>query len=73
LLTEARKVAHNIAQKGPIALSLAKKAIESGYDKELAEGCKLEVEAFAECFTTSDRKEGIEAFIERRPPVFTNK
>ena len=73
LLEESRKTARKIARKGPVAVSLAKKVIEDGYDKELSRGCKLEVEAFAECFTTSDRKEGIKAFIEKRTPVFTNK
>jgi len=73
LLSEAKKMALKIAQKGPIALRLAKRVIDSGYNKELSEGCALEREAFVECFTTSDRKEGMKAFLEKRKPIFTNR
>ena len=73
LLSEAKKMALKIAQKGPIALRLAKRVIDSGYNKELSEGCTLEREAFVECFTTSDRKEGMRAFLEKRKPMFTNR
>jgi len=73
LLPEAKKMAQNIAQKGPIALKLAKRAIDSGYNKELSEGCKLERAAFVESFTTSDSKEGMKAFLEKRKPVFKNR
>jgi len=73
LLPETKKMAQKMAQKGPVALKLAKRAIDSGYNKELSEGCKLEREAFVECFTTSDRKEGMSAFLEKRKPVFKNQ
>jgi enoyl-CoA hydratase len=73
LLPEAKKLASRIAQKGPIALRLAKRVIESGYNKELSEGCKLEMSAFVDCFTTSDCKEGMKAFLEKRKPVFTDQ
>jgi enoyl-CoA hydratase len=73
LLPEAEKMALKIAQKGPIALKLAKRVIDSGYNKDLSEGCELERKAFVECFTTSDRKEGMKAFLEKRKPIFTNQ
>ena len=73
LIPEAKKLAHKIAEKGPIALALAKKVIEAGFDKDLREACKLEVDAFSQCFTTEDRKEGISAFLEKRKPRFTNQ
>jgi len=73
LISEAKKLAHKIAEKGPIALALAKKVIEAGFDKDLREACKLEVDAFSQCFTTEDRKEGISAFLEKRKPRFTNQ
>ena len=72
LLSEAIKIALKIARKGPIALRLAKRVIDSGYEKELSDGCKLEVEAFVESFDTEDRKEGISAFLEKRKPVFSS-
>jgi enoyl-CoA hydratase len=73
LLPEARKMALKIAQKGPVALKLAKRVIDDGYDMKLPEGCKLEREAFVDCFNTSDRKEGMKAFLEKRKPNFTNQ
>ena len=73
LLPEAKKMAQKIARKGPVALKLAKRAIDGGYNKELTKGCKLEMDAFVECFTTSDRKEGMSAFLEKRKPVFKNR
>ena len=73
LLPEAKKIAQHLAQKGPIALTLAKRAIDSGYNKELSEGCKLERDAFVESFTTSDSKEGMSAFLEKRKPIFKNQ
>ena len=73
LLPEAKKMAKKIAEKGPVALKLAKRAIDGGYNKELSRGCALEIDAFVECFTTSDGKEGMNAFLEKRKPVFKNQ
>ena len=73
LLPEAEKVAQLISAKGPVALTLAKRAIESGYDVPLSEGCKKEIDAFVESFSSQDRDEGIKAFLEKRKPVFTGK
>ncbi len=73
LLPEAEKMAQLISAKGPVALTLAKRAIESGYDVSLSDGCKLEIDAFVESFSSQDRDEGIKAFLEKRKPVFTGK
>ena len=73
LLPEAEKMAQLISAKGPVALTLAKRAIESGYDVPLSEGCKKEIDAFVESFSSQDRDEGIKAFLEKRKPVFTGK
>ena len=73
LLPEAEKMAQLISAKGPVALTLAKRAIESGYDMPLSEGCKKEIGAFVESFSSQDRDEGIKAFLEKRKPVFTGK
>jgi len=73
LLPEAEKMAQLISAKGPVALALAKRAIESGYDVPLSEGCKKEIDAFVESFSSQDRDEGIKAFLEKRKPVFTGK
>ena len=73
LLPEAVKMAQLISTKGPVALALAKRAIESGYDVPLSDGCKKEIDAFVESFSSQDRDEGIKAFLEKRKPVFTGK
>jgi len=73
LIPEAKKMALKIAQKGPLALRLVKRVIDKGYNRELSEGCRLEIEAFVDCFNTSDGKEGIRAFLEKRNPIFTNQ
>jgi enoyl-CoA hydratase len=73
LLQEAEKIAQVISKKGPVALALAKGVIESGYDLSLSEGCEKEVDAFVESFSSEDRGEGINAFLEKRKPVFKGK
>jgi enoyl-CoA hydratase/carnithine racemase len=39
----------------------------------LAQGCKTETDAFVSCFETEDRREGMQAFIEKRKPKFTGR
>ena len=73
LLPEAEKMAQLISAKGPVALTLAKRAIESGYDVPLSDGCRNEIDAFVESFGSKDRDEGIKAFLEKRKPLFTGK
>ena len=73
LLPEARKVAETIASKGALAVKGAKRAIQKGCDVELAAGCALEREIFAKCFATEDQKEGMAAFLEKRPPEFKGR
>jgi enoyl-CoA hydratase len=73
LLPEAEKMAQLISTKSPVALALAKRAIESGYDVPLPEGCTKEIDAFVESFNSQDRDEGIKAFLEKRKPLFTGK
>jgi len=72
-LTEVKKVAAQIASKGALSLSLAKTAIDSGYNVDLASGCRIEQDLFALCFSHSDQKEGMSAFLEKRKPKFTSK
>lgn len=71
-LRAARDWAHTIAQKAPRAVAAAKQAIHTGLDGTLAEGLRVEQEAFLrEVMTSPDLAEGIAAFVERRPPKFT--
>ncbi|MGD0719238.1 MAG: enoyl-CoA hydratase-related protein [Thermoplasmata archaeon] len=67
----ARDLAHTIAQKAPKAVQAAKRAINEGRDRPLAEGIALEARLFeTEVLPSGDLGEGIAAFIEHRPPKF---
>ena len=73
LMTEAKELAQKILSKSSVALSLAKKAINSGADMSLSSGLDLETQCFARCFATEDQKEGMKAFMEKRKPEFKNR
>lgn len=70
LLAHCRAVVGRIAKKGPLAVARAKRVIAQGADLPLAAGNQLEREAFAELFPSGDRKEGMTAFLEKRPANF---
>lgn len=70
LLNHCRAVVSRIAKKGPLAVARAKRVIAQGADLPLAAGNQLEREAFADLFHSTDRKEGMTAFLEKRPAVF---
>jgi enoyl-CoA hydratase len=67
------ELAQGLADKAPLALSLAKSTILRGLDASLETGLALEREAFALVFTTEDAKEGVRAFLGKRPPRFTGR
>ena len=73
LMDEAKKMAFAIAGKSKVALALAKSAINRGLNQDLRTGLDYEIECFAQCFATSDQKEGFRAFLEKRKPCFTDK
>ncbi|RLB03437.1 MAG: enoyl-CoA hydratase/isomerase family protein [Deltaproteobacteria bacterium] len=70
LLEEAKEVARRMAKNGPVALKMAKKVVERGYDVPLQEGEELEISAWANLFSTHDQKEGMRAFLEKRKATF---
>jgi len=70
LLDEAKKLAKEIAAKAPIALRLAKEAVLRAFESPLEDGLAHERRNFALLFATEDQKEGMLAFIEKRPPTF---
>jgi enoyl-CoA hydratase len=73
LMAEARKCAEKIASKGPVAIELSKRAVRASEELPLTEGNRLERELFALAFTTADQKEGMRAFLEKRPARFEGK
>ncbi|MDX1611345.1 MAG: enoyl-CoA hydratase-related protein [Candidatus Thermoplasmatota archaeon] len=73
VLAEAIELGQSIANNGPVAVQLAKKAVRNGYDGSLDAGDALEAESFAACFATEDQKEGMQAFLEKREADFQGK
>jgi enoyl-CoA hydratase len=73
LMGEALKTADTIASMSLPALMLAKEAVNRAFETTLAEGIRFERRAFHSLFATADQKEGMAAFIEKRPAKFTNK
>lgn len=71
--TEALKVAHAIASKGPIALRFAKEGVLKAFETPLSEGLEFERKLFYMLFATEDQKEGMRAFVEKRKPTFKGK
>jgi enoyl-CoA hydratase len=71
--SEALKVAHEMARKGPIALRLAKESVLKAFEMPLSEGLEYERKLFYTLFSTEDQKEGMSAFVEKRKPTFKGK
>jgi len=73
LLSEAVKIADRIAgMSRPIAM-MVKEAVNRAYETTLAEGVRFERRLFHSTFATEDRKEGMEAFIDKRKAAFRNR
>jgi len=70
LLEHAVAQARKIADKGPVAVAQAKRALEIGSGADLHVATELEIQAFAVCFGTADAREGMKAFLEKRPAAF---
>jgi enoyl-CoA hydratase len=73
LEAKTMEIANRIADKGPIALSMAKEAVKIASRSNLDEGLRREVDLFALLFSTEDKDEGVAAFLEKRKPVFKGK
>lgn len=67
------EIASRIAEKGPIALRMAKEAVKLASRSNLDEGLRREVDLFALCFATEDKDEGVQAFLEKRKPEFKGR
>ncbi|MFH1758865.1 MAG: enoyl-CoA hydratase-related protein [Pseudomonadota bacterium] len=70
---EAKKLLKKINNKGPVAIKMAKKAIDEGLAMSLRGGLDLEAQCQSVCFATEDKDEGAKAFIEKRPANFKGK
>jgi enoyl-CoA hydratase len=66
-------VVAELAAKGPIALRYAKEAILKGTDMSFDQGVRLEEDLYVLLQSTSDRREGVEAFLQKRKPRYRGK
>jgi len=73
LLDEAIKVAATIAAMSLPSVLAAKEAVNRAFEASQAEGVRFERRVLHSLFATRDQKEGMAAFIEKRPPKFENK
>lgn len=72
-LEEAIKLATEIASKPPVAVRLAKQLIHACDQTSLADGLERERQAFYLLFSSEDQKEGMAAFVQKRPPQWKGR
>jgi enoyl-CoA hydratase len=73
LMDRVRELAGTIAQKSPVALQLVKEAVRASARQPLDEGLRLETALFGLAFSSEDKREGVKAFLEKRPAEFTGR
>jgi enoyl-CoA hydratase len=73
LMAAARELATQIATNSPVAVRAAKRLIATACAGDLGAGLAAEVAAFAAAFAAPDRREGMRAFIEKRPALFSGE
>lgn len=72
-LSEAVKLAKEIASMSPIAVQMAKESVKRSFEVPLEEGLHFERKNFYMLFSSEDQKEGMNAFVEKRRPDFKGK
>jgi enoyl-CoA hydratase len=70
LMDECLQVVEKISRKGPLAVRLCKEAVRGGMQMDIDRACRYESELFGICFASADQKEGMRAFLEKRPANF---
>jgi len=73
LLEETLRIAAGICQQSAPINMMAKEAVNRAFETSLAEGVRFERRLFHSTFATEDQKEGMQAFIEKRRPVFLDR
>ena len=72
-LEDAKSLARTIAEKAPVAARLATEAVDLAWNSTLDAGLEFERKAFYLLFSTEDKKEGVDAFVNKRKAVFKGK
>ncbi|ALO24839.1 MULTISPECIES: enoyl-CoA hydratase-related protein [Leptospira] len=70
ILDFSKTIADSILKKGPHAIERVKRTIQQGLDVTLKDGISIEEKEFGACFDGGQSKEGMTAFLEKRPPRF---
>lgn len=73
LMPEVERIAKEIVKQAPISIQMAKRAVNVAENTDIVSGVSYEAEAITTCFQAADRKEGMDAFQEKRTPTFTGK
>lgn len=73
LLADATALAKKIAAHAPLAIAASKKALHASFELPLSEANRLECRLFGQLFATADQREGMAAFLGKRPSQFTGK
>lgn len=73
LMIEGMKLAHTLAANAPISIRLVKQVLNKSYDLDLESVMKLETEGTLDCLASDDLREGVQAFLEKREPVYKGK
>jgi enoyl-CoA hydratase len=73
LRAKTLELAQRIASMSPLTLSVAKEAVRASARMPVEEGVMYERDLFCLCFSTEDKKEGVAAFLEKRPPVWKGR
>lgn len=71
-LAAAMKLAEQAAEQSPTSVRFCKELVHSGRDSVIAAGLQGERDKFVDLFSTNDQREGVNAFLEKRKPVWTN-
>jgi enoyl-CoA hydratase len=72
LLAKAQEIASQIAANSPMAVRNAKQLMRLAFNGNTARGLEAELEAFGLAFESADQREGMAAFVEKRPATFKN-
>jgi enoyl-CoA hydratase len=73
LMDTARSLAARLLSGGPLAVGWAMRAVDLGLNTGIEEGLRYEAAAFGLSAASEDRREGMQAFLEKRAPLFTGK
>ena len=72
-LSAALDLAQKVSKQSPVAVAACKKLVQGHRQRSLTDNLPQERTAFVELFDSQDQREGVNAFLEKRPPVWQNK